>query len=160
MTWTSFGAAAAPGVRRTGEQRGGMAWHGRRRRRRRQRRQVTWKESGPRIHASRREGRSYQFERNSEESRRAWFSVFRTNYSAYSGSLIFLFQMFFRRSGGLRGMWSGRRRMDRGIGGRAVRSLGGSSSVSDIVPMSGKSVVKCTNYGDKGTMLLQEIYSY
>ena len=65
----------------------GVAWHGRRRRRRRQRRQVTWKESGPRINAPRREGRSYQFERNSEVSRRAWFSVFRTNYSAYSGSL-------------------------------------------------------------------------
>ena len=82
----------------------GVAWHGRRRRRRRQRRQVTWKESGPRINAPRREGRSYQFERNSEVSRRAWFSVFRTNYSAYSGSLTWVLERFKDFERGSRGL--------------------------------------------------------
>ena len=43
-------------------------------------------ETGPLAARSKR--RSYQFERNSVGSRRVWFSVFRTNYSAYSGSLI------------------------------------------------------------------------
>ena len=36
--------------------------------------------------AARRKRRSYQFERNSVCPRRAWFSVFRTNYSATSGT--------------------------------------------------------------------------